>query len=233
MRRLARAVRFVGGSTLRFVAWRLGPATPARRRAHFSAWARWLLAVLGVRVARRGTAPEPPCLLVANHVSYLDVVVLAAETGAVFVAKGEVSRWPWIGLLARGIGTIFVDRGRRSDLVRVNGEISAALDRGEGVVVFPEGTSTDGSHVVAFKTGLLEEAARRGIPVRPARIRYDAPSVAWWGEMEFLPHLWDLFAISSIECDLDLTLAPVVATDRKALAEALHDRIASPWRAAS
>src|SRR6185369_10489209 len=136
----------------------LGAAPRVRARftaRFFSGWARLILWLLAVRVEASGAPPRPPFLLVANHLSYLDVLVLASRLPSVFVSKAEVRRWPLLGPICTALGTIYIDRGQRRDIPRVMAEIEAALDSGLGVVFFPEGTSSKGETVAPFKPSLL------------------------------------------------------------------------------
>ncbi|HLF82599.1 MAG TPA: lysophospholipid acyltransferase family protein, partial [Blastocatellia bacterium] len=163
----------------------------------FHEWAKATAAILSLKVAVRGTPPTPPFLLVSNHLSYVDVLVFASQLKCGFVARGDVAGWPVIGLLCRGVNTIFVDRERRKDVARVNELIDLALGEGRGVVLFAEGTSTRGDTVLPFKSSLLEQAARAGLAVSYAALSYrtrenEPPahlSVCWWGEMTFVKHV--------------------------------------------
>jgi 1-acyl-sn-glycerol-3-phosphate acyltransferase len=151
----------------------------------------------------------------------------------VFVSKAEVRDWPGIGWLARRFGTIFVERGRKRALPETNRRIDEALADGEGVVVFPEGTSTRGDQVLPFRPSLLAPAAERGLPVRAASLHYstlegDAPAslaVCWWGDAPFLPHLRGLLALRGIEARIAFDSGPVQESDRKELAEKLRRKV--------
>ena len=189
----------------------------------FRAASHALLALLRVEVRVAGPLPDPPFLLVSNHLSYVDVIVLASFLPARFVAKAEVRRWPLLGPICRGFGTIFIDRSDRRDIPRVLAEIERAFDRGEGVILFPEGTSSAGESVLPFRSPLLALPARRGLPVHAAALRYDPPAVCWWGEAMFVPHLLGLFRLERIEVTLDFAPEPVMDGDRKRLAERLHE----------
>jgi 1-acyl-sn-glycerol-3-phosphate acyltransferase len=179
--------------------------------------------------------PPDHALLVANHMSYVDIILIATQIDAVFVAKSEVASWPVIGHLCRAIDTIFVDRSVKRDVVRVGREIRARIDRGLGVAFFPEGTSSDGTLVLPFRSSLLEVAAREAIPVHWTAIRYrvaegEVPaeqSVCWWGDMEFLPHLRRLLGVRSFEATIRFCDEPIASDDRKALAGELRSAIAS------
>lgn len=167
-------------------------------------------------------------VVAANHLGYLDVLVLAAAAPAVFVAKSEVARWPVFGWFARAAGTRFVDRGKRSDVARVGAEFAEAIAAGTNVILFLEGTSTNGNDVLPFKASLLEPATRNGWATVPAAIDYRvsegrsaADEVCWWGEMTLMPHLWNLASIPRIEARVSWGDGRR-GTDRKRLAAELR-----------
>jgi 1-acyl-sn-glycerol-3-phosphate acyltransferase len=208
-----------------------------RRRARwrhfcFRWWSRSLLAVMGARVETTGTAPEPPFFLVTNHLSYIDVLVLASRVDAVFIAKSDVDGWPIIGALCRSVGTLFVDRRVGRDLPRVIAAIDKTLAAGQGVALFPEGTSTRGEDVARFHPSLLEVAARARHPVSYASLGYSTPdgaapahlAVCWWGDMELPGHLWDLLSLPGFRANLAFGDERIQDDDRKLLAARL-------WRA--
>lgn len=196
----------------------------------FRNWARGMCALLGLRIDVNGSPPAQPFLMVSNHLSYVDVIVLAALVDGVFIAKSEVADWPILGRVVNGIGTIFINRQNARDLTRVSALIQSAIQRGQGVFLFPEGTSTRGAEVLPFKPGLLEAAAQTEMPVHYASLSYrtlpnEQPaelSVCWWGEMSFLPHLWALFQLSRIHCEITFGAEPIIEKNRKVLAERLH-----------
>jgi 1-acyl-sn-glycerol-3-phosphate acyltransferase len=198
----------------------------------FRLWARGTARLTGLKIRRRGSLPRPPFLLVSNHLSYLDVVVLAACLDCVFIAKKDVEGWPVVGFLCRQVDTIFVDRASRRDVVRVNSLIEKALAEGRGVVLFAEGTSTAGAAVAPFNSALLHSAAKSEFPVSYSSVSYRAAagerpahlSVCWWGDMTFADHLFRLFQLSSIEAAVRFGSEPIARSDRKLLAREL-------WRA--
>lgn len=206
---------------------RMRPAAgEALARRTFQAWARTASAILGVRVRREGTPPAPPFYLAANHLGYLDVIVLAAHAPARFVAKSEVASWPVLGILARAGRTIFVDRASRADLPRVVRRMEEARRRGAGVTFFPEGTSSGGADILPLRSSLFEAAARAGHPVFCAGLSYATPAgapaareaVCWWGEMTFPDHFWGLLRLPRIDARLAFAPEPARGADRKALA---------------
>lgn len=135
-------------------------------------WSNRLLAITGVRLEHEGEAVQPGCLLVANHVSWLDIFVVNALAPAAFVSKAEVRHWPVIGTLAARNETVFLMRGSRGHARIINAEVGAILDAGRNVALFPEGTTTDGSHVLHFHAALLQPAVESGHPVQPVAISY-------------------------------------------------------------
>ncbi len=198
-------------------------------------WSACLTRILGLRVEVVGDPPPRGVLLVANHLSYVDIVLIAARLPCSFVSKSEVAGWPVVGFLARLVGTLFIERDKRRDVRRVGDLIRARLTAKRTVVVFPEGTSTNGEGVAPFRSSLLEPAAALGIPVYHATIRYEAPpgetaardSVAWWGDTDFVPHFLGLLRMSGFSARIVFGADPVQESDRKSLARSLHSAVAS------
>src|SRR6267143_5467981 len=127
---------------------------------------------LGARLCVEGVAPAPGALLVANHVSWLDILVIASHAPAVFVAKKEVRDWPAIGWLAARAQALFLKRSSGRSLLQVKNRIAALLLEGRNVAIFPEGTTSDGSGVLPFRSGLLQAAVDGARPVQPVAIAY-------------------------------------------------------------
>ena len=156
------------------------------------------LAILRIRLAQRGR-PAREGAAVANHVSWLDILVLGACDRVTFVAKAEVAGWPGIGWLARATGTVFIAR-RAVEAGTQRRLLEDLLAAGERLLFFPEGTSTDGLRVLPFKSSLFAaffaEALRGTVGVRPVSVRYAPPPgcdprfYGWWGDMALGPHLW-------------------------------------------
>lgn len=170
--RLGRALlhALAGLITILFVFPRLDPA---QREARVQAWARGMLARLGVRLELRGDPPlSGPMLLVANHISWLDIVVMHAARYCRFVAKADVKRWPLVGTLATGAGTIYIERESRLDALRVVHRVAESLGRGDVVAVFPEGTTSDGGGVLPFHANLIQAALSAGAPVQPVALGF-------------------------------------------------------------
>jgi len=153
------------------------PKCNATQKAqHIRLWANETLALLRVEVEVHDRAPQQgPLLLAANHVSWLDVLVLLAIMPARFVAKAEVARWPVIGTLTQAADTAFITRHSKRDALRVVQQVSENLgtDQGNVLVIFPEGTTSDGRQVLPFHPGLFDAAIRAAVPLQTLAIRYE------------------------------------------------------------
>ena len=211
------------------VAWRRGPDRVGRQSRWVQRQAGRLARVLGLRTNLR-FQPTPAPLLACNHVSYLDIVALAAVLPVRFVAKSEVRNWPWFGWLARCAGTVFIDRQRPRALLTANRHLTALAQQAGGVVMFPEGTSSDGQTVLPFRSSVLAVAVQENWPVRPVWIGYELPGgnvarqVCWWGDMTFVPHLWRLLGFKEIVATVRFG-RPIRHWDRKVLAAELHEAV--------
>lgn len=195
------------------------------RRRVARLWFQGCCAIVGLELRVVGEpARTRPVMLVANHVSYLDVPVLAALVDGTFVAKQEVSTWPVFGFLARLARTVFVDRRPRA----IRGQIAEVIERlrsRDAVFLFPEGTSSDGQRVLPFKSGLFR-IAYPGFPnpqpmVQPVSITYGAgQEYAWYGTMTLVPHLWQVFSLPGTVVHLRFhePVLPSIFPTRKALA---------------
>jgi len=199
------------------------------RLAIFRRWSRTLLAILAVRVQVQGTAPierHAPTMLLSNHVSWLDIFVIASIVPSRFIAKSEIRRWPVVGWLIARQGTLFIERGRRRDTARINDNVNEALAKGYCVAVFPEGMTTDGTEVKAFHASLLQPIVHAHGIAAPVALRYATPDggiddvPAYTGERT----LWDsVRLIASSQAILAevrfLPLVPAVGKHRRDLAE--------------
>jgi 1-acyl-sn-glycerol-3-phosphate acyltransferase len=173
--------------------------------------------------------------LVANHASWLDIFALNSRGPVYFVSKSEVARWPGIGLLARGTGTVFIDRDRRQARAQTN-LFRERLAAGHRLLFFPEGTSTDGHRVLPFKTTLFAAFFDHSadLSIQPVSVAYHAPPGAsprhygWWGEMPFTAHLLATLAAER-QGGIGIVFHDPVRIadfpDRKALARHLEDRV--------
>lgn len=217
---------------------RAGRGRQARLDARIDQFQRWCRGIArwsGMRIDWHGAPPSPPFLLVANHLSYMDVIALGAVAPAIFVAKAPIARWPLLGPITRLAGTIFIDRTRPSDLKRALAEIGAVLDAGHGVVLFPEGTSTAGDRVLPFRSPLLAAALERGLPVHAVALSYRTgpglpparDAVCWWGDATLAPHLYRLLRMRGFTADVSFAPVPRSDGDRKRLAERLRRDVAA------
>lgn len=185
--------------------------------------------ILGLPVEHQGAPMTEPGIIVANHSTWLDIFALNAGGPLYFVSKAEVARWPGIGWLARATGTVFVNRERREARAQTS-VFEARLAAGHRLLLFPEGTSSDGQRVLPFKPTLFAAVfspVLPGLSVQPVSVVYDAPPdrearhYGWWGDMDFGPHLLQILATrpqGKIEVIWHPPLAVADYPDRKALA---------------
>lgn len=191
-----------------------------------------VLRVLGVEVHVAGVLPEKG-LIACNHLSYVDVLALGSLTPMIFVAKKEVRGWPVFGLLARFGGTVFVHRENRGDASKSSEKIREALDRGDLVTLFPEGTSSDGARVLPFKSSLLAAVCPGRHLIHAGSIHYSsedgdaAEEICYWGGMTLLPHLLNLLGRPRIKILIGFSQIEWPGEDRKALAAMLHSEVQS------
>jgi 1-acyl-sn-glycerol-3-phosphate acyltransferase len=194
------------------------------RRVRIRRWSRRLLHLMSVEIRISGALAHPNVLVVANHVSWLDIFALHAVGPVRFIAKSEIARWPLIGRLVRGVGTLFIERARRHDTHRVNREVAAALADGDIVAVFPEGTVTDGTRLLPFKGSLLQPIIESAGWVQPVAIRYrtragDISRAPAYDDVTFLHSLWRICGERTIVADIvAMPPLPAAATHRRALA---------------
>lgn len=212
--------------------WLAARRPPSARGWLSPSLARLLLALLRIRVEASGLdALRAGTLVVANHVSWIDILVIASLRPVRFLAKAEVGAWPIVAAIARAQGAIFVDRARRRSILPANAAIRRALAAGDVVVVFPEGTTGPGDGVLPFRSSHLQPAcdAPRGTRrVAALALRYDDPRAAWVGDATLPPHLLEMLRAPRSVCRLVFAapreLAP--ACCRKRLARQMQDEVA-------
>jgi lyso-ornithine lipid O-acyltransferase len=197
-------------------------------------WAQWIsrrfLSLIDCRVRVTGIVPAAG-LIVSNHLGYLDILVISSVCHAVFVSKSEVRNWPFFGSLARMAGTIFVDRGRKTAVGGDLTSVADALESGLPVVLFPEGTSSDGSSVLPFQSALLQAALVSKVAITPAAIRYEmqggsvAEEVCYWRDMAFARHFWNLLGKQTITATLSFGTAHAPLKSRKEHARNLRHAV--------
>jgi lyso-ornithine lipid O-acyltransferase len=184
---------------------------------------------LDLQLEARGLRPSEG-LICSNHLSYLDILIYAAVTPCIFVSRSDVRHWPVFGFMAWSGGTIFLDRTSRASAGEVAPQIRAALEAGVPVLLFPEGTSTDGDEVRRFHPTLLAPAVESGSRMSAAAIGYhwqggDERDLCWFGEAAFLPHLLRTLARASIVAEVEFFPDRNTYSDRKTAALELHEQV--------
>jgi 1-acyl-sn-glycerol-3-phosphate acyltransferase len=204
------------------------------RQIIFRLWAKGFVKICGVKIHVSGRLPRPPFFLVSNHLSYVDIPLLRSITENIFVTKGEIQSWFLAGKIVGDIGNIYINRQNKRDIPRAGKDILEALERGEGVIVFPEGTTSNGEKVLEFKSSFFEFAVAANLPIYYASIRYEtkdgyppaSEKVCWWRlESTFLPHLWELFKMPTFDAFVTFGESPITADNRKDLAKKLHNAV--------
>lgn len=169
-----------------------------QREIRVQVWSREMLARLGIRLMVKGApATQGPMLLVANHISWLDITSLHAARYCRFVSKADVKGWPLIGVLASGVGTLFIERESRRDAMRVVHRMADSLRAGDVVAVFPEGTTSDGVSLLPFHANLLQAAITAAAPVQPVALQFlethtgqRSPAPCYVGDDTLLGSVW-------------------------------------------
>jgi len=237
LRAAVRTILFVISTFGLYAIWFVGRlAIPNRiywRQVIFNLWTRSFSRISGMKLEIIGTPPKPPFFLVCNHLGYADMAALRQAATGVFVAKSEVNDWPIAGTIIRNMGTVFINRQNRRDIPRAGRKIIERLDAGEGVIVFPEGTSTKGETVLPFNSSFLQFAAESNVPVSYAALTYRTPDgeppasnyVCWWEDISFFAHLCRLFTLSEYMAIVTFGEEPITNKDRKALAAELRQRV--------
>lgn len=212
-------------------------ASPERRRAIrrgiLKRWGRAMLRIVRAKVRIEGAPPTPPFFLVANHLSYVDIFLLASQTGCVFVARSDMATWPVLGFMMRTAQQLFIEREQLRDAKRVIGLIAQVLDEKDGMAVFAEARCGRGDCVLPFKPSLFEPAVLRNFPVHCASIHYETPegypaagdNVVWWRWEPIEDHLRRLLTLPGFTATVRYADAPVVGSDRKILARGSHQTV--------
>jgi len=207
-----------------------GPLSEPERAQWLHRWCSLALQRLRINVQAEGAFPQRG-LLVSNHLSYLDILVFSALSPCVFVSKKEVLSWPLFGFMARTAGTVFIDRERSTDTHRAKTEVSRALSSGMVVVLFPEGTISDGSTILPFKPALFEPAIETGANVCSAHISYrldegSASDVGYWGnKMSFFAHLLRLLSRRAIQARVQFAAEAATFENRKLAAQVTREQV--------
>jgi 1-acyl-sn-glycerol-3-phosphate acyltransferase len=247
LRALIRLLRIIG-----WVMWgmvvvhlRFGRWAPQRRYSEIQRWSQRMLKAMGVQLRVVGEpASGGPLLVVANHVSWLDILVLNAARPAQFVSKSDVKRWPLLGGLVAGAGTLFIERESRRDAMRVVHHMAQALQAGGVVAVFPEGTTGDGRALLPFHANLFQPAISTGSPVQPVGVAYCHPATGllsdapvYVGDTTLLQSIWRTLTAPGgvVAWAVHGELQPVEGRDRRQLAQEvsnlIHNRLLVQTRA--
>jgi 1-acyl-sn-glycerol-3-phosphate acyltransferase len=205
----------------------------AGRQQRIRWWSGKLVRMAGLELVASGTPRPGATLLLANHISWLDIAAVhAVAPQARFVSKADVLGWPLLGWLIRGAGTLFIERERKRDALRVLHQVAEALKAGDTVAVFPEGTTGDGETLLPFHANLLQSAIATGTPVQCAVLRYSdpahrfSPAAQFLGETTLLQSVWRILSTQGLRVHVDLLLPQGARhADRRALAEFLRGQI--------
>lgn len=203
------------------------------RQLCFRLWARGFSRIAGMSIEVIGPVPKPPFFLVTNHLGYMDIPAIRSVVEGVFVAKAEIREWFVAGKIISDMGMIFINRQNRRDIPRAGADIISRLSDGEGVIVFPEGTSTKGEDILPFNSSFLQFAAETDLPVSYASLSYRTPegeipaseAVCWWDDTPFLRHMLRMFSLPGFTAIINFGEQPVLSTDRKKLAGELRERV--------
>jgi 1-acyl-sn-glycerol-3-phosphate acyltransferase len=206
-----------------------GPLTMEQKANWSQTASRTILAALGIEYKVIGQPPNSG-LVVSNHLSYLDILIIAAAMPCFFVAKIEIGDWPFFGKAAQSNGTIFLDRSSLRSAMSVADQISERLKLPIPVLLFPEGTSTDGSEVLPFHPRLIDPATSAGVQITAAAVRYvieggvEERELCWFGDVEFLPHLMKALETPGFSATVQFG-EPQVYPDRRSAANATHAEV--------
>lgn len=199
---------------------------------------RVISAAVGARICRSGAERSHLSpMIVCNHISWLDAFILAAETGARFVAASSWEAIPVLGTVLRAGGNLFIDRRQLQDTRMIGGRIGVLIGRGERILVFAEAGTSRGTEVIPFRAALLEPAARTGIPVSWAALRYETPPgwppagvvMGWPDWTPIVLHIYRAFHVPRVRAELIYGRVPIVADNRKTLAQELHTAVSAKF----
>ncbi len=206
------------------------PATREARADWLHRFAARAVRRLGLQIDVVGTFPERGAVI-SNHLSYLDIVVFAALHPCVFVSKAEIQTVPVLGWMTKMAGTVYVARGRGGSAVKARSGMQAAADAGLPVVFFPEGTTTNGSGLLKFHSGLLAQAMEERQPVTAAYIWYSfgegneatvADDVCYWGDAKMVPHIFKFLGLRGVRAEVRFAAGPI-----KFSSDVMHRKMAA------
>ena len=208
------------------------------RRRLLRAWGYCFAFVAGLRITVKGPPPKPPFYMVCNHLSYLDMLVLARQTGCIFVSRGDVEQWPFLGAVARSLYILFINRTDKRDTARVNKLIERTVTEGDGIVVFPESRVCCGVDIEPFKSPLLQPPIDLDMPVHYATIYYrtaegkpvEGALCSWWRPEPFYTHLYRFLRYPGSTATIHFGEEPLRDNDRKELARRLHEAVRANFK---
>lgn len=182
---------------------------------------RWILKfiqLLNIEQDIYGQPAEGSLLMVANHISWKDILILSSLYHTRFVAKSEIEKWPLVGWISRKVGTLFINRSSVADVRQLTAKIAARLSEGEKVTLFPEGTTTDGSHIKSFYPGLFQAAVNAQANVQPVVLVYKvddkhSPHIPYFGDINILENLWTIIGFDHIVVEIHFT--PLISVTDK------------------
>jgi 1-acyl-sn-glycerol-3-phosphate acyltransferase len=219
---------------------RLPGRSPPERLQMIRHWSAGLLRRLGLRLSMVGTVPQGPCLIVANHVSWLDIAAIhACWPQARFISKADVRHWPLIGWMVAAAGTLFIERESKRDALRVVHHMAEALRAGDVLAVFPEGTTSEGHSLLNFHANLLQAAIAVAVPVQPVLLRYAdpahrvSPAVAYIGDTTLLGSLWRIACARGLSVQIEALpqIVPLAGMERRDLAQQARGAITAALEA--
>lgn len=221
------------------IATRFSHANAQQRGEHIAQWSRGLLSLLNVTVSVHGQPVKcGPMLVVINHISWLDILVMLAAQPVCFVSKSEVKHWPLIGWLATQVGTLYIERTKARDALRVVHQIAEGLKAGQLIAIFPEGTTSNGQTVLPFHANLLQAAISAGSPVQAVALRYlelqGQPSMSpvFVGDDTLVSSVWRMLCAAPVTAQLDfLESVESQGLARRDLAQQLERLIAAQLNA--
>ncbi len=222
----------VGAMTVALLFPRLDRLEQGRR---VTRWSSGMVRLMGIRLVVHGRAPRlrgNGALIVANHISWLDIHLLHSVLPCRFIAKADIARWPLFGWLAAQAGTLFLAREKRSAIRKMNATIASLLAEGECLALFPEGTTTAGDQVLPFRSALLEPVIQSNANIFPASVRYlDAQGQrteipAYYGEMTLVKSLWRIACAEPFTAEI-VFMMPIAAgtRNRRGLVSEVEDQI--------
>lgn len=227
-------ISYAGYFTVYLLLRLFGQSYEKWRNLYMRFWSKTVALILNINYRVSGKPPVAPFILVSNHLSYIDIIPMFINMDCTFVAKKAVESWPLLGPMVKYTGVIFIDRSIKRDVTRVNKLLSESLSEHQGIVLFPEGTTTGGDKVLPFRSSLLNYPATASIPVNYSVIQYqtseaDPPAdetVCFYGARDpFHKHVFKLAGNKRIECRVVYGEESIQESDRKELAQKLHKKV--------